>query len=315
MKTLLETTDAVFGFCCDKIPGKGEDSWYYSVNEKCAVIGVFDGCGGLGAARYDRMKDHTGAWLASRTASACVNDWFTDSMEKPGFPDWDKLKEMMTEYLSSCLKMTGQAGTKLYGSMVRQIPTTAAVWLVYQQGQNIIITSVSAGDSRNYILDTAGIGQISRDDINGEDAFSNLYNDGVMTNVLAADGKFQFNIRTAVLQQPSVLISATDGIFGYRKSPMEFEYWFLRALMEASSIDQWTDAVKNETAKIAGDDYTFAALSLGFGSFDELKKRMRARYGELSQMMREIGQDPECRLRIWESDKARYYRYAEGGVR
>ena len=47
-----------------------------SRGEIVGSIGVFDGCGGLGARQYKHYEDHTGAYIASRIASGAVYEWF-----------------------------------------------------------------------------------------------------------------------------------------------------------------------------------------------------------------------------------------------
>ena len=74
--TRLDIVDAWFGFCHERVPGKGEDSWCHAFNERAGLIGVFDGCGGLGSRAYPSLSGRTGAYVASRTASGAVYDWF-----------------------------------------------------------------------------------------------------------------------------------------------------------------------------------------------------------------------------------------------
>ena len=50
-------------------PTGGEDSFMRSLGADSAIVGVFDGCGGLGARTYPGLGKHTGAYLSARAAS------------------------------------------------------------------------------------------------------------------------------------------------------------------------------------------------------------------------------------------------------
>ena len=56
----------------------GEDSFFCAQSEDSAIVCVMDGCGGLGARRYDSFQGHTGAYIASRSVAGAVHDWYYD---------------------------------------------------------------------------------------------------------------------------------------------------------------------------------------------------------------------------------------------
>lgn len=314
--TLLNSLDAHLGFSCEKIPNKGEDSWCYSFNERAGIMGVFDGCGGLGAASYAKISGKTGAYLASRAAAGAVVAWFSQSSETSVF-DVEALKNQMMEYLSVCVKTADTVQSKFRGSMVRLMPTTASLWLMEPEQGRLKVTSVSAGDSRNYILCDMGLFQISVDDLSGEDAMSNLYNDGAMTNVVSADGRFSLGQEVFSLdisQSPCILISATDGCFGYLRSPMEFELLLLETLMHATSADQWNLLLQKTIGEVAGDDQSLSMAAFGFGTFGAMQQTLIPRYREMENLVSTLGDSTEKRWEVWETYKSNYYRLTEGGA-
>lgn len=314
--TFLDFLDVQFGFSCEKIPHKGEDSWCHSFHENAGMLGVFDGCGGLGAAVYSRISGKTGAYLASRAASKAAMDWFSRGSET-GVYRPEALQQSLMDCLGVCVRAANTVGSKFRGSMVRLMPSTCSVWLIEPEGELLRATSINAGDSRNYILCDRGLFQISVDDLHGEDAMSNLYNDGAMTNVISADGNFTLGVECLDLdagRSPCILISATDGCFGYLRSPMEFEFLLLDTLMHAESVDSWQASLQEVIGAIAGDDQSFAAAAFGFGTFQAMQQTLAPRHRTLQTMLSPLGDSTEKRWEVWETYKHNYYRLTEGGA-
>lgn len=314
--SLLRDLDAHFGFSCEKIPTKGEDSQCEGFCDTAGVMGVFDGCGGLGAATYPKLGGKTGAYLASRAVAGAVMDWFSHSQQQNRY-DLSQLQPSILNALSQCVQEAEAVESKFRGSMVRLMPTTAALWFMEPRQGKLRAVSVSAGDSRNYILCPQGLLQISVDDLHGEDAMSNLYNDGAMTNVISADGRFSLRQTGYILdyqKSPCVLISATDGCFGYLPSPMEFELLLLDTLMEADSIDRWRELLIEQIGAVAGDDQALSAAAFGFGSFQKMKSILAPRHRQVKAVMDAVGTSSQKRWLVWERYKKNYYRLAEGGI-
>lgn len=314
--SLLRELDAHFGFSCEKIPTKGEDSQCEGFCETAGVMGVFDGCGGLGAATYPKLEGKTGAYLASRAAAGAVMDWFSYRQQQNHY-DLSDLKPRILNALSRCVQEAEAVESKFRGSMVRLMPTTAALWFLEPRQGKLRAVSVSAGDSRNYILCAQGLLQISVDDLKGEDAMSNLYNDGAMTNVISADGRFSLRQLGYILdyqKSPCVLISATDGCFGYLPSPMDFELLLLDTLMQADSIQNWQERLMESIGAVAGDDYSLSAAAFGFGSFRQMKSILAPRHRQVTAVMEAVGTSTKNRWLVWDRYKQNYYRLAEGGI-
>lgn len=314
--SLLNELDAHIGFSCEKIPEHGEDSWCYSFNERAGMMGVFDGCGGLGAASYPELSGKTGAYLASRAAAGAVMDWFQQGCED-GRLELGDIKDRIMDNLNLCVKTAKTGPSKFRGSMVRLMPTTGSIWIMEAERNRLRATSISAGDSRNYILCSHGLLQISADDLSGEDAMSNLYNDAPMTNVISADGQFTLSCRRIAVdlrKNPCILMSATDGCFGYLPSPMEFEALLLRTMLSASSPAEWEAFLQKEIGAVAGDDQSLSMAAFGFDTFENMKKSFAARGELLSRLTTAMGDSTSKRWAAWDVYKSNYYCLTEGGI-
>ncbi len=243
----------------------GEDSYYYATNGNKVVVSVFDGCGGIGSRRYGNYSGKTGAYVASRAVCGGVKNWFETDGANP-----ETIKLNIERALKVCDKFADKGG-RLMGSLGKDFPTTAAITVATQRNGGIDAICYWAGDSRCYMLDYNGLHQLSLDDVDGEDAFSNLSDDGVLKNVITANFAFTVNRKDLQINHPCILFTATDGCFGYVNTPMDFEYLLLDVLTKAESIKDWQTKLNSSILKFAGDDYTMSVASFGFESFDALK--------------------------------------------
>jgi hypothetical protein len=121
-----------------------------------------------------------------------------------------------------------------------------------------------AGDSRVYAFTPGGMHQLSIDDLRDQgDAMANLQHDSVISNAVSADTDFTINHRRVALEAPFFILSATDGCFGYLRSPMHFEEIVLRSLAGAASEQDWSAALQAEIAAVTGDDAAMAVIAVG----------------------------------------------------
>lgn len=260
-------------------PSGGEDSFVRALGAASAMIGVFDGCGGLGSRTYAGLGGHTGAYLAARAASGAAYDWFR-ALAEAALSDPDALCTSLRARLDAALaavKAQGQNTLRVRGTMVRDFPTTAAIALAHMEDGGVTVEVLWAGDSRVYLLDEAGLAQLTDDDIDGEDALTNLSHDGALTNVIAADGAYSLHHKRIRLTRPTVLFAATDGVFGYIRTPMEFEWLLLRVLRDADTPALFSARLKAILAEVAGDDFTLSLMSFFFGDFDTLRRTFAPR--------------------------------------
>ena len=138
-----------------------------------------------------------------------------------------------------------------------------------------IIDSICAGDSRNYMWNMNGLFQISKDDLKGGlDPLQNLREDAPMSNCLQADAPVRLNHKriSIPIEERFMIISATDGCFGYYPSPMDFEKILLESLRNAKSIEEWKKRLSIAFEFVTADDFSYSIVSFNFPHFKDLSK-------------------------------------------
>ena len=296
---IAERLDDLFVVEGEMKKDNGEDSWFGALGENSAIAAVFDGTGGLGANRYRNFSGKTGAYIASRVVSGAVCDWYHDR-DRSG-----KLAEDGFAGLPACIKTAyrtaaGQIDERMRvsGSMTRELPTTAAIAMMTlpggrQEGKagqskaGRCLTDLQlfwAGDSRVYLLQPAsGLMQLSKDDLEETDAYRNLHHDMPMNNVISSDGQTLFHTAGCTVEGPFIAVSATDGCFGYVRTPMEFEAMLLEALMDSATPQALRRGLSDRISEVAGDDYALFVMAAGFGDYASMKRAFAQRTLELRE--------------------------------
>lgn len=296
-----------------------EDAYAFHVENEYGMISVFDGCGGLGAKKYENCNHRTAAYIAARLASGTVLNWFETKMtnDQGGLHASSQqivssLKSALDESFLQAKQALDVEETKLSGSMIRSFPTTASIVLIDSKNGDVLKCSfLWAGDSRGYILQPDGLKQCTSDDLRIEgDAFENLYADSPLSNMLNGEGKYRINQQKITCRTPAIVLSATDGTFGYLPSPMHFEWMIVRTLCDSGSFAEWEARLREEIASVAGDDSTLVMAVYGWKSFSDLQTAFKEREGSLK---RELDRDLSIeKLRdVWQSYKAGYALCAE----
>lgn len=310
----LDRIDFVLSVYKEKTAGSGEDAFLYSANSRAAVTGVFDGCGGAGAKHYVKLQGKTGAYAASRIAAGAVREWFSELCENVSQPLPGTLKKKINEKMEICYSAVDER-SKLVSSMVKDFPTTAAVALCTEEMGRIRADIFWAGDSRVYLLNEEGLAQLTADDLVKQDAMENLYDDGVMTNVISSSRDYTVHHGGLTMERPGILFAATDGCFGYVSTPMEFEYLLLESLTKSHNVSQWERQLCETIGKAAGDDYTLCGLSLGFGGFDRMRSAFLGRKNTLfrSCISGMGGMERKQKTELWNQYAGNYYRLIMSG--
>lgn len=263
-----------------KKEGKGEDADPLLINnEAFFYVGVFDGMGGSGATEYTTKNGtHTGAYIASREVKLVCENYIHNSV---GVIDIEELTERIKNRLDDCLNIHGIRPSGLRSSIIRTLPTTLAIVSAQKEEKGSHIISFWCGDSRNYILTkSSGLQQISVDDLSKpQDPLENLRNDEALSNCISQDKPFTIHEHDCgVYEEPVIVISATDGCFGYLSTPMHFEYLLLKTLASATDCEQWKQLIIKELIEYSGDDFSLALIMID-ESFEywkkELSKRLR----------------------------------------
>lgn len=292
----------------------GEDSFYCGHAKDSAIVSVFDGCGGLGARKYDSVNNHTGAYIASRVVSGAVRDWYHDNSEM-SWKQADIFSDSVGKYIKNAYLVCKQyivERSNIRGSMVRPFPTTMALAYAEIDESDILLHVVWAGDSRVYLLDDNGLAQLTIDDTDVPDALENLVSDGVMTNVISSDGNFKLNYKSIRLDHPGIVFAATDGCFGYIPSPMEFEYEVLCALTNNNNPIDCKETLKTVLSEYTGDDMALGLMSFGYGDYSRMKDVFAVRRSRLeSEYIDVIAHDRTDELvkSLWNRYRTGYERY------
>ncbi|MCI7098821.1 MAG: protein phosphatase 2C domain-containing protein [Lachnospiraceae bacterium] len=277
--------DTIFLINQDIIENCGEDSYYCAYSKSSAIISVFDGCGGLGSRTYQSFKGHTGAYMASRVVSGAVHDWY-HTFFNTEWTSRDQLIDSINHYFTKAYDICSAReleNLRIRGSMVRDYPTTAAIALAEDQDHEISVHVLWAGDSRVYFLDSRGLAQITEDDTDSEDAMDNLFSDGVLTNLLSSDRQYEIHYKNIKIDRPTVVFAATDGCFGYIPTPMEFEYYLLKTMLDSENPQIFRHQLHDYFAEYAGDDFTFGFMSFFYGSYEAMGKSFKERVKEMER--------------------------------
>lgn len=260
--------------------GRGEDAEplvLHNFAEETGLVAVFDGAGGAGAAHAGRSPQgevRTHAWTAARAARALTAEWF---LRRDPHADGDQVEVLRGHLAKRLPELQLPVRRKFRGSMVRELPTTlAALHYDLRPGQ-VRWQALWAGDSRCYLLDAAGLQQLSRDDTESDDTLTLLADDPVMTNMVCADRPFAIHAQPGEAAAPCLLVCATDGFFGYVRTPAEFEYILLSTLIAAEDSARWGDALASAVSSYTADDASLALIAVGFPDFGRLQATFHQR--------------------------------------
>lgn len=260
----------------EKREGHGEDSapLFLFTDDFCAV-GVFDGMGGAGAAMCKSdLGEHTKAYVASRIVKDAVENYIRHKADESitSTIDAEGIKQTAKSRLEQEKSCFPAKASGLRSRLVRDYPTTLALITSQITDEGSLVNSYWAGDSRNFLWTQDGFFQISKDDLDSElDPLENLRNDAALSNCVCADRDFFINQKAITVQGKYILISATDGCFGYFLTPMHFHNVLLAGLKNSLDEDGWCLYVKDAFAKVTGDDVSLSLCAIGYESFDELK--------------------------------------------
>lgn len=294
---------------------QGEDAFAYDFSlPSLHTQAVFDGCGGSGAWQYPEYRNATGAFVSSHVIAREYLDWFRSlNPDDPQNPE--QLAASFHDVSEAALKKAENscAPMRVAGSLVKSFPTTASVALIRETGaSSLSLTALNAGDSRVYYLTPAdGLVQLTDDDSRGNpDPMESLRVSAPMSNLVSASSPFKIRAREVRIPLPCVVICASDGVFGFLRSPMDFEYILLDSLRLASSFAAFEDALKQAVVRVTGDDSTFLASFYGFGSLAQAQQLLRPRYLKVASLIHELdaagseAETAEILSRIWPDYKA-----------
>ena len=279
--------------CYKPLGEKGEDAFAYNLTrDDIHTIAVFDGCGGAGAWKYQEFKNATGAFVASQAVSNRFLSWF-DSVSPAMLNDTEALANSFLEDSRSLLFNLKSfcAPMGVAGSLVKSFPCTASIAMVSQSiNDTLALTALNVGDSRVYFLTPSnGLVQLTNDDSRGHpDPLDSLRDNAPLSNLLNADKPYSVKTHQVTLQYPFAVLCATDGVFGFVRSPMDFEFLLLKSLIESNSIDDFENQLKSSIIEITGDDSTCLMAFYGWNSFTEIKSGLMQRFQKIENIIQLI---------------------------
>jgi len=268
---------------------KGEDAFAYNFESDAVHYqAVFDGCGGSGSWQYAEYKNATGAFIAAQSMAKAFVEW-SKAVSTADLEDATRIEKsfhamahrVLSELKRSCAPM------KVSGSLVKSFPCTASVAITVPYKDYLALSILNIGDSRVYFMaPQTGLVQLTIDDSQGDpDPLESLRDSAPMSDMLNADNPFQIKSRQLSLTYPCAVITATDGVFGYFRSPMDFEFILLNAIMLSNSFAQCEELLKEAVLKVTGDDSTCIIAFYGWNSFENLKRKMSKRYKHILSLI------------------------------
>ena len=279
----------------EKIVREGEDAppLMEILNHK-GLIAVFDGMGGSGSATYRTQNGdaHSGAYHAARIVRNVVQNQFKEhfgSSQKPSFRK--ALKEKLVTVLRQKLSQLDTSPSRIKSSLSRKLPTTLTSIYFARESEKCSCEVIWAGDSRAYLLLPQGLQQLSRDDVNeSADVLADMNQDSPLTNCISADSDFELRHASFQFNQPAILIVATDGCFGYMRTPAHFEQMLLQCLQESGADEEWGDKIRKFLKPLASDDYSMALICLGWDNFGTIKNAFNERLDQVNRIVAPIDQ-------------------------
>lgn len=182
----------------------------------------------------------------------------------------DKLATLLHEKLSIIARNVGfEVETKISGAYL--LPSTLTIALIDEHDEDADVLYFWAGDSRGYLWDEQGLGQVTEDHEKDE----------TMTNLITLTKPFRIESRFLNVKKPCLLFNATDGCYKCPvfDSPFDLEYIFLKSIDESSNFEESSVYLANQFKEIGrhDDSNTMALLSLGFDNFESIQSAVRER--------------------------------------
>lgn len=279
---------------CEKAVMKGEDAVpliMLARHSNSFVVAVADGMGGSGSTVVAQLVTGEPVTSASIAAAATIRAVATTATNAPADNPLspDMLQQAISSELAALTRRYGKPSVG--GSLVRSFPTTLAAAAVAPSNGSNTIDVVWAGDSRVYWLSPRdGLHPLTADDVEPrQDDLALLRSDPKMRNFISADRPFRLNHTRRVLPTPGILISATDGVFGYLPSPIHVELTFLQALA-GHDRSTWDDRQKQLThalRSVAKDDLSMTITAIGFQDVESLTRAYGDRLDALTRFVTE----------------------------
>lgn len=286
----------------EKIKDKGEDASIFKFDENGnGYMFVFDGCGGAGSEKHLDLNKEKSAYIASRSCALFL-DYYSNHQD---LLDVSRLGTELYYYLTNINKSYHMESSE--STLVDVLPTTISGACVKFTKDELTANFIWAGDSRGYIIDKDGLSQVTEDDVNSEDAYSNLFDDFIMSNRIHGNSnKEMFKIHTTdvKLKDKCIVICATDGCYDYFNSPMVFEFFLITMMITSDNFSEAKEKLLDVLNDKSGDDCSLIAAFYGFSDYTEIREFLKKRFDILKADKDKFNES------YWnENYKKHYYRY------
>lgn len=191
-------------------------------------------------------------------------------------PEWNldglaaarDVRQSVKSALAETLTALNAPTSGLRSRLLRALPTTMAIMALQRREPRRGRWAGHlfwSGDSRVYVFDPGtGAHQLTRDDLRDRgDALVNLRQDSLVSNAMSADTDFVVHHHQVELTAPFLAVAATDGCFGYVRTPIHFEHLVLASLRDSNDTESWSGLLQQRIAAITGDDASMAVLGVG----------------------------------------------------
>lgn len=264
-------------FMTEKLGGRGEDAPpVLSIKGNAYAVGVFDGMGGSGSTLCDSKygEGYTKAYVASRIVAESIQVYLDNHLGTEDVKEEDMKTVVQRELRKQQELYPQKTKVILRSRQMLNYPTTMAVVTLTELDNNLSIDSYWAGDSHCYLWSKNGFYQINKDDLEEDnDPLENLHNDSPISNCICTDYDFCINHNHFTLpKEPTIIICATDGCFGFYPTPMHFEYMLKYTLSKAKDENEWKSHIISKIQDVTGDDASLSLIGIGFKSFSKLKE-------------------------------------------
>ncbi len=301
----------------EKIAGHGEDAPPLLISTgKAYAVGVFDGMGGAGATTCDSSfgDGYTQAYVSSRIVCSSMETFLLNHLPTDDVKVEDMKEVIKRKLLEEKEAFPPKVKSALRSKLVREYPTTLAIVVLQEYEKAYKVESYWAGDSHCFLWTKDGFSQISKDDLEEKnDPMENLHNDSPISNCVCIDRDFNINsITFEIPQEPTIILCATDGCFGYYQSPMHFEFILSSTIQKAKEEKDWEQLLREKILKVTGDDCSLSLIAIGFSSFEDLKKLMNSVPIDVLELMKQE-QEVATAERILSEEKEKYEKKMASG--
>ncbi len=188
----------------------------------------------------------------------------------------DKLAALLLKKLEKIADNVGfEIETKISGAYL--LPSTLVMALTDEHEDSVDVLYIWAGDSRGYLWDKNGLGQITEDHERDE----------TMTNLITLTTPFRLEGRFVTVPKPCILFNATDGCYKCPifASPFDLEYIFLQSIDASDSFAASSKILEKQFSMIGrhDDSNTMALVTFGYEDYEAVKSAVKERLADIDK--------------------------------